>query len=242
MAILTAIAAAILASVTPLTPDQRVALETAYDGRDHQESAFDALLENVGSWTEGIGDEPVRLEPDFEAMLNDPGGYRGELCRISGRLEQQSWLAPPHQDVAEWFIRGAGDEAIALYVCGLGADRQFDDGAEIVVHARFYKRIDADARDGERHRYAAFVGAFPEFAGGPAQSAGGFALILVIPVAVLLFVFMVLLVYVRRSGKANSRGHRRADVASQHEVDASPPLPDDPAEALSELRQRSETT
>ena len=80
------------AAIGPLTEEERIIIDTAYDGRDHREAAYIALAEHAAAWTDGVGDEQVRLAPDFDAILADPGEYRGDLCLIAGRIEQQSPL------------------------------------------------------------------------------------------------------------------------------------------------------
>ena len=81
-----------IASISPLTDQQRTALDTAFDGRDHQEAAFTALVENVRSWTDGLGDAAIRLDPDYQAILENPDQYRGELCKVTGKLQQHNPL------------------------------------------------------------------------------------------------------------------------------------------------------
>ena len=82
---------ALLLSVPPLTDEQRVRLETAYDGRDHQEEAFVALLDNVRS----VGDDDlVRLRPDPDRLVAEPEAFRGDLCRLVGRIEQKTGDIP----------------------------------------------------------------------------------------------------------------------------------------------------
>ncbi len=124
-----------------------------------------------------------------------------------------------------------------VYIVEREGQRTFDDGQAVVIHARFYKRVDAVARDGQVHRYPAFVGAFPS---GPAATEPAVAsmLVVLVPVAVLLVVFVVLLLYVRRS-RTRHRSSRPA-IDQRLEVDESPGLPDDPAEALAEMHRRAE--
>jgi hypothetical protein len=107
------------------------------------------------------------------------------------------------------------------------------------VLARFYKRVDAVARDGVERSYAAFVGAHPQrVEAAPAGTAHLF--IVLVPVIVLLAAFVVLMMYVRRQ-RGGRRAVRRAigpeDAAVLDEIG---PLPDDPAEALAELRRRAD--
>jgi hypothetical protein len=110
----------------------------------------------------------------------------------------------------------------------------------VVVAARFYKPVEFSARDGEVRRYAAFVGAHPRRAG--ASTTGDLARLwlITVPVAVLFATFLTLLFITRRArGAGTDRPLTRPDPHS--EVDDTGPLPDDPAEALAELRRRAGT-
>ncbi|MHC4414776.1 MAG: hypothetical protein ACYS0G_05785 [Planctomycetota bacterium] len=223
------------AAIPPLTDDQRIRVASAHDGRDHREEAFVALLDNIRQWTPGVGDAPLRLNPDLATMLQRPDAHRGELCRITGRIQQQSRLDRPHQNVLEWFIRDEGDRAILVYVARLERSDQFRDGQQVMILARFYKRVDATARDGKVRGYPALVGAFPTVIGSGDE---GWARLWVVsgPVLVMLVAFLLLLLYARR-GRGPTR--RRARPVVGPAVDET--LPDDPAEALAELRRRAGT-
>lgn len=226
-----------LAAIEPLTNDQRVRLATAFDGRDHQEAAFVALVENVRLWTPGVGDAPIRLQPDLTAMLADPEAYRGSLCQIAGRVQQQTPLSALYEGVTEWFIRDESGRPILVYVVDHEGDPTISDGQAVVLHARFYKRVDAIARDGVARSYPAFVGALPSRPVAADAALSG-VLVVVIPVAVLLVIFLLLMMYVRRNRA--ERRLRRPVIGERPEVDESPALPDDPADALNEMRRRAE--
>jgi hypothetical protein len=236
-----ALAAAVVA-IPPLTAGQRIRLETATDGRDHREEAFIALLENARQFGETPGDAPVRLSPDIDAMLDDPESYRGELCRVRGTIEQITKLGRPYDDVWEWFVIEPSDRPVIVFVVDLTDDEQstFSRGAEIALYARFYKRIDAVVRDGKMHRYAAFVGAKPRLLAvswGGLGTTGTFFVILLVA----LLIFVVLLILVRRQRRSLPVRRVRSIVSdSPEELDRSADLPDDPVEALAELRRRAE--
>ncbi len=149
-------------------------------------------------------------------------------------LSQQSWLPAPHEDVAEWFIRDDRGRPILVYVSGLDRKHGFRDGMRVVLDARFYKRVEAEALDGRFHRYPAFVGELPLAAAG-AGASWGRLWVVAIPVAILLGVFLILLVYAR-AGAPRPRPAARADWRPDDAED----LPRDPAEALAELRRRAE--
>jgi hypothetical protein len=228
--------AVLLAAIPPLTADERGRLETAYDGRDHQEEAFAALVEHARTWTAGLGDAAVRLAPDPEAMSSGPDDYRGDLCRVAGVLQQRTPLDGPWAGVGEWFVRDAEGRPLLVYV--VGDDGTIREGTAVRIHARFYKPVDAVARDGETHRYAAFVGALPEIAAGATGSDAGILLVLAPALGAMGAVFIVLILLVRRQRARPRRGGSGA--APEAEVDDGAGLPDDPVEALAEMRRRAE--
>jgi hypothetical protein len=228
-----AILIVVLGAVPPLTDSDRARLAVVLDGGDFHDDAFAALIEHVGLWGPGLGDTPVRLEVDPDQLLADPAANRGKLFQLAGTLEQPAWLPPPDDAIAEWFVRDAAGRPMLVYVCGLTLDDSFHDGQAVTLPARFYKRIDARARDGRIHGYAAFVGAYPR----PVSGGGGLGHLwkVVVPVAVMLVVFLVLLVYARRGDRPARRVSRLVLPVPGGE----PPLPDDPVEALGELRRRA---
>ena len=239
------IVVALLASVPPLTGEQRVRLDTAYDGRDHREEAFAALLEHVRTWTPGRVQLPVRLDPDLRAMTAAPGDFRGDLCRIAGRLERITPLSSPFDGVEEWCV-GERDGPLALVYlprADAEADAPFVAGRRVVLLARFYKRIDAIALDGRSHSYPAFVGAFPRVASSGAATGWdptGAMWLAALLVATLGAMLMFVLLLARRARHRRLIARPRLPMESLAEVDEGGPLPDDPAEALAELRRRAE--
>ncbi|MHC4210953.1 MAG: hypothetical protein ACYTE6_02440 [Planctomycetota bacterium] len=223
------------AAIPPLTDAQSTRLGTAADGRDDPDDAFAALVEHVARWTPGAGDAALRSEADLDLILAEPSAYRGELYRVAGSIQQQAPLPYPYEDVSEWVVRDGAGRPILVYVCGLAPDHGFRVGRPVVIPGRFYKRVDAVALDGRLRRYPAFVGAFPR----PGAGREGWARLwtVTIPVAVMLTVFLLLLLYARR-GRGPMRA--RAAGAGPWTEQGSESLPEDPAEALAELRRRAE--
>jgi hypothetical protein len=170
-------------------------------------------------------------------MIAFPDVHRGELCRLTGVLQQQAGLREPFESASEWFLRDEAGRPVLVYVEGLG-EQDFEDGTPVVLLARFYKRVDAVARDGVRRSYPAFVGAFPERAPRPAAADPWSRLwVVALPVAVMMAVFAALLVYGRRVRGGHTRRVARPGEEALDRVEG---LPDDPAEALVELRRRAE--
>jgi hypothetical protein len=232
-----------LAGAVPLTSSQREALSTIVDGPDQRDEAFAALIENAQQWTrQNAADEPIRLHPDFKAIIEHPASYRGDLCRIVGSIDQQRRLEAPDERVWERFIRLPDRTPIIVYVVDLNQPQLFRDGDRIEIDARFYKRIDLTARDGVVRAFPAFVGALPTLAGardGGLGSAKQNPLwILAGPIIVMGIAFAVLMIFVRRRRLAVHSAANRAHAASDA-VDESRGLPDDPAEALAELKRRA---
>jgi len=236
----------LLTAIPPLTEDQYIRLSTAYDGRDHREEAFAALLENAEAWSEGVGDAPVRLSGDIYAMIAAPDEYRGELYRIVGAIQQRTRLDGPWEGVWEWFVRDDSGRPLIVYVTGLMPedDVHFRDGRRVLIYARYYKRVDAVARDGQLRSYAAFVGAHPSPASTAASGASSFSIVLALAVLLLVGLIVVLvLVFVVARRQRSRRPARRALPGAEGDamaVDDGGPLPDDPAEALAELKRRAE--
>jgi hypothetical protein len=226
---------ACLAAIPPLTDDEAARLGTAADGVDRRGDAFAALVENVARWVPATVDAASLPAPDLDRIVADPAAQRGAVYRVAGRIQQQVPLAYPYENVVEWFVRDDAGRPMIVYVRGLGPGHGFRDGRAVVVPARFYKRVDAEARDGRLHRYAAFVGAFPR----PAGEGGGWGRLWVVTVlvVVMLVVFLLLLLYARR-GQGPMRA--RAVIGGPWPGAGDDGLPDDPAEALAELRRRAE--
>jgi len=237
---------AIALVVPPLTDEQRTLLHSADDDRTHEEVAFDAMIEHVRSWADAEpGSEPIRLRADFAAILADPDAFRGDLFQLDGVIQQRSRLDRPHHQVVEWFLRDEAGTPFILYLHDSGLGETHDDGERIIVLARFYKRLDAVARDGLRRSYPAFVGANPKLASSfpapPPAPAAAPVKTIVLALGALLGGFIILLLLARRR---RDRAPRRAWPSAEHdagELDGSAPLPDDPAAALAELRRRADS-
>lgn len=231
-------------AIPPLSDEQHARLETARDGFDHREEAFFALVENLAAWDGALDDTPVCAEPDIDAFLDDPAAHRGAVCRLTGRLEQHHGFAPPYDVAVEWFIRNTSGRPLLVYVAGLDSDVvAAREGDQVELWGRFYKSVRFIARDGVERTYAAFVTAHPRLLGrGAAQAGGERFWMMAGPVAVLLIVFAAILIYMRRQHRIDSRTaatmrHDLHDLAAR--LDEAGPLPDDPAEALAELRRRA---
>lgn len=235
-----AIAVLVLALVTPLSDAERTVIATARDDRSHEEEAFAVLLSHAATWTDQLGDEPIRLAPDFAAMTATPERYRGDLCRIEGRLEQRTTLGGAfHGD--EWFIRTDRGLPVVVYLPIDDTMKPLRDGERIAINARFYKRMRFPGRDGVERSYAAFVGARPWLVQGEVAGEAGRLWLLGGLVFVLLGAFAVLMIIVKRGGGGRRPMRSRLHHGEHAEADAfdePADLPSDPAAALSELTRR----
>lgn len=244
-------------------------LATAHDDGEFREQAFFALVEHVRGWqppphSPADAGEPIRLAPDLNALTERPADFRGELCRISGELLQQTPLGPPYEGVSEWFVRDDRTAApLVVYVVDVDAmapttttaatqsSTTLADRQHVQIDARFYKRMRFAARDQKLREYAAFVGAFPIALATPASRPiavtphRGLDMLAILagPMALLVIVFLGLRVWIARKNRAvRDRFATPAPwIPTASEVDDAAGLPDDPAEALAELKRRAET-
>jgi hypothetical protein len=229
-------------AIPPLTQAQQERLVSAYDGRDHREEAFIALLEHVQQWTAIPGDAAVRLHPDLDRMTNDPEMFRGELVYLTGRIQQQHALDQPYGSAHEWFLRDENGRPFIVFVVDLSEQSMWRDGDSIGIFARFYKRIDATDRQGQEQQYAAFVGTQPHHIDKPHASTPVQLWIVALPIVILFVAFALLLVFVRRQ-RSRPRPPRRIvvdDCSLRDSLDETADLPDDPAQALAELKRRAD--
>lgn len=237
----------VFAATPPLSDDQAARLHGAVDGGDYHDEAFLALVENVRTWTSELGDAPIRLNPNFDTMLRNPSEYRGELCRLRGVLQQETKLPPPFENVTEWFVRPENGESVIVYIVGLPRTEQYKDFDPVEIDGRFYKRMEFTARDGKKRGYPSLVSAFPRrtsasgstsAATSPVPAIGGIIVLLGIA-----FVAMLLWAKRSRGGRRDRLGvheHRATRAGDLAAVDGNEPLPDDPAQALAELKRRAD--
>jgi hypothetical protein len=230
----------VLASISPLGDDELAqwrAVDETVAMTD--EPLLPIMLEHVAKWTNELGDAPIRLSFDRDAMLEEPGRYRGELFRLTGVVQQHATLKAGEIGVRELFLRDERGEPLVIYL-PIDAQSPPGEGRSAVVIARFVKIIEEPARDGRTYRYPAFVGRI--FAAPPAAGAGFGALPLVaLPVGVLLVIFTFLFLFTRRRRSVARAARGPSDPLELDDVDESAALPDDPAEAMAELRRRAQT-
>lgn len=237
---------AIAGAVPPLTTEQAARVQTADPSRDHQEEAFAALLENASLWSGDPAEVPARDQPDSSAVQTDPDAYRGDLFRIRGQLLQITRMKRPYETVYEWFVRLPSGRPVFVYVAELPDPDLFQAEQHVEVLGRFYKVMTMSDRQDRRQRYSAFVGALPVHVNtAPPRREVAYLWVVGLPVLAMLIVFVFLLGSVRKRRKADSAAllRRRVRAPDRDEADfadGGAPLPDDPADALAELRRRAE--
>lgn len=241
MLMLAMIVPAATAGIPDLTRTQRWVLEAADDDSDFREPAFHELIEHVQSWSNAQaenfpGDIAVRYGPDIAAMIDDPDTSRGDVVLLAGTLIQQHRYEPPYDTAVEWFVRLHDDTPVMVYVVGV-QESDWHDGQRIEIFARFFKRITDTARDGQPHRYAAFVGAFPSRVAGERADVWRALIIMGVVVGGLLILMLLTRRWSRRAGTSRQTG-RRLLAADLDASEDGAPLPDDPAEALAEMKRR----
>lgn len=273
LALLVFVSGSLVAATTPLTEEQRIAIETARDGYDQREQAFAMLLENARSWTPGnqipgsqtpgsqtpesqtpgmeTQGEAVLARPDDAAVVERPDEFRGRLFELEGVIQQQMRLANPEEGVMEWFIRTDNGVPLVIYMDEKALGEPWRDGQRVRMLARFYKVIELTARDGVARQYSAFVGGFPaaisphppsppppEGRGSAVTSRPPTSFRGLVTVLLIMIVIFVIAALVARSKRRPTRDGRIA--INGPGVDEAGSLPDDPAQALAELRRRSE--
>ena len=145
----------------------------------------------------------------------------------------------------ECFVRDADDTPLLLFLAGppRGTLR---DGQRIRTPARYYKRIDLIARDGQLRSYPAFVAGatWMEMPAGSHRRDVRIERLWYIAAPVILMTIIFAAMNIRTRRKRHARGDRLA--ASQdhsHDqpgVEVNADLPDDPAAAMAELRRRAQ--
>lgn len=244
---------AVAMAVPPLTDQDRAQLETAQDGSARiDEAALYPLLGNAMAWE--VADESGARIANYHALRQHPSDFRGQLFLIEGKVARSRRFAlnrpgPWGEAVTEWVVQfgpNPADVAVVFFVDPQGTMPAPPIRTKVRAAARFYKVwADRDQHD-QPTRFLVFVagratttsgrpgGPDPTGCGpGPARSE------LIVVVGLLLAVFFLL----RRTLRP-SLPQRRSPVQHRTGHDQLPepdsPLPEDPADALAELRRRRE--
>ena len=143
-------------------------------------------------------------------------------------------MRSPCQDMEEWFIRLSTGEPLALYVPAGQID--VSPGQLVEVDALFYKVLKAKAADGQIRRYPVFVGGIARWPSDTTRSRIGWQRMDVLMLLGFMLLLAMVMVGVTLLARRQLPSERRQVVPM---VEGGGDLPDDPAEALHELRSRA---
>lgn len=233
----------LILTIPPLPESARTILEIVQDDEPvfRADAGLDALLQNL-NWSEVA---THRLEPfDLRAIGDSPATYRGEPGVVSGRVLSQELLTLAGHDLVRWTVRPKEGPTFVVLLRPEQAARIPDASKRpsLEIPARFYKRYLRSRFEGDTNPvpFLLFVGTNPALtasqdlindAGSIARSA----------VAIAVGVTTGLLIWILlRSRSRTRRSPARAlqDDSGAGWNDAN--LPEEPADALAELRQRAE--
>ena len=229
------VSSGVLADMPPLAPGELAALAAVRDDGDVPDAAFGVLADHVKRQDVNGSDEPIRLRVVIANLLSSPAATRGELYRVEGQFLERRVMPAPYADIEEWFLRLPSGEPIAVYLPSDHATDMVADGRPVSIDARFYKVLEAVARDGQVHRYPAFFGASPRMlADNQAAALERMDILMLLGfLALLVMVALVVMAFARRQGRPRPR-------PGPAPVEDRGDMPDDPAAALRELRSRGE--
>ncbi len=258
-----------LAAVTPLTEVQQVKLETANDrSRTIDEAAFYALLDNAEAWT-GLAEMPPRtppddriVVPDYQDMADNPEDWRGQLCRIEGKLQIVHPVTrlgdPKWEGIEQWSILAPDGTIVIVYLTDppettrsvMHPEVVEEFNRPVVLVARYYKQLAQPSRGQGMMVYPAFVGRtiseWDETAGGTGWGRGMEVDPIVIAVALLLLGYGAIRFYIWRRKRASQyslsdrlreRKRQTTRALVEEEEDEDEELPEDLTSALEQLAQ-----
>lgn len=225
----------VFAGLPLLSPAEQDVLVSVQDASDVPDAAFAVMSEHVTATEQVQSNEPIRLQVFVEDLLADPSASRGDLYRVEGQFLQRRNMPPPYQEIEEWFLRLPSGDPVAVYLPVEDAQAMDVEGQSISIDARFYKVLQAVARDQQLHRYPAFFGRSPQLLSKNSSAAVERMDILV------LLGFLVLLVIIGLVVMAFARRQKRVLPRwSPGPVEPRANITDDPAVALRELRAKAE--
>lgn len=205
-------------------------LQHVDDDTEVPDKAFVDMINFVRSGAEV--DDSVEIKIRHDAVVEHPAQYRGMYVMIEGQVEQQRSLGRPFVDVQEWFVRDAHDLPWMIYVVGCS---EMATGRRVSISGHVYKRMHLQDRSGVMRFYPALIGCQPTWLAAAAaeqqESHASWLLLLVLVVALL-----AVLLIGRRVGR---RPVARPAIFSEDD-ETQPSLPDDPSEAMHELKRRGD--
>ena len=231
------------APVPPLDETARaIVRDGAFDGRDGPDPAEAELLANLRAWPAEPDERQVLVAPAWTEFLADPGAWRGQRVRFDGRIAQRADAVA--SNALELFVRDRDGTPVRVIVpIDPETAAALAEGTAVRVDGRFHKTVTLPARDGAERTYPSLVARVT--LDGAATAATTPVLSPVVMGAVVLGLggCFVILRRLARSTKQRPIAHGawRATPPSD-EVDDARGLPEDPADALRELRRRTESS
>ncbi len=223
--------------------DQVEQLQAARDDHDIGEGAFAVLIDVTNDGLHDA-DEVVTIDPDFATMLKDPARYRAQQFKLSGVLVRRSdvtrplGLKPGTRAIEEWVVRS--DKAIPFIVYVLqDGNRSTTVGQSIDLNGRFYKRLRLQTEGGDMKNYLSFVSSGPDRISRPEGITAEHGWGVVVLIAFLGGIFLFVTIVTRHSRRSGDAIRARVGHELASEMDDGRWLPEDPAEALDELKRRA---
>ncbi|MBG80128.1 MAG: hypothetical protein CMJ39_05385 [Phycisphaerae bacterium] len=228
---------AISSSAPPWNAEVQLVFDQALDETTMPDDSFETLIPFLHQWfqTSDERDEHAAAKKlSVEDLLESPPSNRGLLYCIQGRVQEIRAMRSPYQEMEEWFIRLSSGEPLALYVPA--GQIEVAAGAHVEVNALFYKILKARAMDGQIRRYPVFLGGRVERRDDAAGNQMNWQRMDVLMLLGFMLLLAMVLVGVMLLARRQLPSERRKVVPM---VDGAVDLPDDPAEALHELRSRA---
>lgn len=251
----TALLLTLALAIPPLTKAEKAQLQATGD-RDSRIEAGELypLLNNAVKWK--LGDESGAQIPDYNALFESPADYRGELFLIEGLFNGEDSVrtmdtardGPWTGKLEQWMIanNAAGDAPLVIYL--VNPPPRPEKGAEIRLVGRFYKiwRTKVKNEDGQAD-YLTFIGHSAAVTGyAPPTDRGSPMTVMFAVVFAMIVAFVFLRMRMSKMGgssKVEQAATRilRERRGGEEEVEIDDTLPENPVEALDELKRRHET-
>lgn len=244
--------------IPPLTPAQLDQLATAVDDeRVFDTAALYPLLQNATEWPAGV--ESGAVVPDFQALRDNPEEFRGKLLLIEGEFVTESpagRLARPgpwEPKARRWVMRpdSKPNEMLVIYLVNPPPTPRSRQSVRLV--ARFYMLWTDDDRRGAERSYPILVGSgariVADRTAGSSLTSSPLVTVGLVAVGGIIVMFIVRMamrsMFSRRTAMDDRREARELREEEEREAlrqaeKEGPPLPDDPIEAMEELKRRRE--
>lgn len=235
--------APILLLLALLTPpplaegDRLILAEAVVDGQPlRSDAGLDLLSREVAAWAADVAPADAFTA---NVALADPSGFRGRAFILSGLVRQSLDQPLGYDSLRLWTVMLEGEQPAVVFVHlpETPSPAEADIGQAVTLPVRFYKTAQCEwivDASGQPQTVPILVGVHPVLA-DPPQAEG---LTSAWPLLLAVLALAILVWMARRS----SRQGQPAALNRRHPHGPEPgddrPLPQDPAEALAELRRR----